>query len=75
MKRTGNLKKKVEESANREEKKTAIADAGMELTVDELDKVAGGFCLPKSMPVEFIEPIRIDPNSSSGDDAQDSSES
>lgn len=42
MKLTGDLKKKVEESASREEKKAAIEQAGMELTDDELDKVAGG---------------------------------
>ena len=41
MKLTGDLKK-VEESASREEKKAAIEQAGMELTDDELDKVAGG---------------------------------
>lgn len=43
MKLTGDLKKNVEQSASREAKKTAIEDAGMELTDDELDKVAGGF--------------------------------
>lgn len=42
MKLTGDLKKKVEESASRETKKAVIAQAGMELTDDELDKVAGG---------------------------------
>jgi hypothetical protein len=42
MKLIGDLKKKVEDSASREEKKAAIEQAGMELTDDELDKVAGG---------------------------------
>lgn len=42
MKFTGDLKKKVEESASREEKKAAIEQADMLLTDDELDKVAGG---------------------------------
>ncbi len=44
MKLTGDLKKKVEEAASREANKAAIEQAGMELTDDELDNVAGGGC-------------------------------
>ena len=42
MKLTGDLKKQVEKTASRQEKKAAIEQAGMLLTDDELDMVAGG---------------------------------
>lgn len=42
MKLTGNLKKQVEATATKEEAREAIRNAGMELTDDELDQVAGG---------------------------------
>lgn len=42
MKLTGDLKKKVEAAESRDEAKRTIADAGMLLTDDELEKVAGG---------------------------------
>ena len=42
MKLVGNLKKQVEETKNKEEAKEVIEKAGMELTDDELDQVAGG---------------------------------
>ena len=42
MKLTGLLKNKVEEAQTKEEKKAIIAEAGMELTDEELDGVAGG---------------------------------
>ena len=42
MKLTGVLKKKVEVAETMETKKDIIADAGMELTDDELENVAGG---------------------------------
>ena len=42
MKLVGNLKKQVEEPKNKEEAKEVIEKAGMELTDDELDQVAGG---------------------------------
>lgn len=42
MKLTGNLKKKAEQSESREAKQAAIERAGMLLTDDELDAVAGG---------------------------------
>ena len=42
MKLVGNLKKQVEETKNKEEAKEVIEKAGMELTDEELDQVAGG---------------------------------
>ena len=42
MKLIGKLKKQVENTNDKEEAKKIIADAGMELTDDELDMVAGG---------------------------------
>ena len=42
MNLTGNLKDKVERAEAMEEKKNIIADAGMELTDEELEGVAGG---------------------------------
>ena len=43
MKLIGNLKKQVEETKNKEEAKEVIEKAGMELTDEELDQVAGGW--------------------------------
>ena len=42
MKLTGELKDKVESAETKEEKKDIIAQAGMELTDEELEGVAGG---------------------------------
>lgn len=42
MKLTGELKDKVEAAETQKEKKDIIAQAGMELTDDELESVAGG---------------------------------
>ena len=42
MKLTGKLKDKVESAETMEAKKGIIADAGMELTDEELDGVVGG---------------------------------
>ena len=42
MKLVGTLKEKVEKTENLEEAKKAIADAGMELTDEEMDAVSGG---------------------------------
>lgn len=42
MKLTGKLKEQVEKAETKEEKKSLIKDAGMELTDEELDMVAGG---------------------------------
>ena len=45
MKLIGNLKKQVEETKNKEEAKEVIEKAGMELTDEELDQVAGVWAL------------------------------
>ncbi len=42
MKLVGDLKKKVEETKNKEEAKEVIEKAGMQLTDDELENVTGG---------------------------------
>ena len=42
MKLVGELKKQVEETKNKEEAKEVIEKAGMQLTDEELDHVAGG---------------------------------
>ena len=42
MKLTGKLKEQVEKAETKEEKKNLIEDAGMELTDEELDMIAGG---------------------------------
>ena len=42
MKLVGELKKKVEETKNKEEAKELIEKAGMQLTDEELDNVTGG---------------------------------
>ncbi|MCR5024387.1 MAG: hypothetical protein K6A90_08665 [Lachnospiraceae bacterium] len=42
MKLTGNLKKQVEKAESKQEKKSFIENAGMLLSDDELENVAGG---------------------------------
>ncbi len=42
MKLIGKLKDKVEKAATPEEAKEIIKDAGMELTDEEIDQIAGG---------------------------------
>ena len=42
MKLTGKLKDKVDKAETKEEAKELIAQAGMELTDEELNQVAGG---------------------------------
>ena len=42
MKLTGELKEKVEKTETREEAKKVIEEAGISLTDEELDQVAGG---------------------------------
>ena len=42
MKLIGELKEKVEKTETREEAKKVIEEAGMELTEEEMDQVAGG---------------------------------
>ena len=43
MKLVGDLKDKVEKAENQEEAKKIIEEAGMELTDEEMDQVAGGW--------------------------------
>lgn len=45
MKLIGDLKKKVDEANTKEEAKELIANAGMELTEEEMDAVSGGSSL------------------------------
>lgn len=47
MELTGKLKEEVEKAETKEEKKRLIEDAGMELTDEELEQVAGG--LPRKI--------------------------
>ena len=42
MKLTGKLKEDVEKAENKEKANELIAEAGMELTDEEMDQVAGG---------------------------------
>ena len=42
MKLVGELKEKVEKTETKEEAKKVIEEAGMELTEEEMDQVAGG---------------------------------
>ena len=42
MQLTGELKEKVEKTESKEEAKGLIAEAGMELTDEEIDQVSGG---------------------------------
>ena len=42
MKLTGDLKKQVEKAESKDDKKKVIEEAGMELTDEEMDQVAGG---------------------------------
>lgn len=42
MKLTGELKEKVEKTENKEKTEKVIKEAGMELTDEEMDQVAGG---------------------------------
>lgn len=43
MKLTGELKEKVEKAETKEEAKKIIKEAGINLTDEELDQVAGGY--------------------------------
>ena len=45
MKLIGKLKDKVDKANNKEEARNIIKEAGMELTMDELEIVAGGCVL------------------------------
>lgn len=46
MKLTGHLKKQVEQAEGKEEARSLIEKAGMELTDEELDAVTGGYIPP-----------------------------
>lgn len=48
MKLTGELKKQVEETRDRQEVKKVIEQAGIRLTDEELDQVDGGADSPKT---------------------------
>ena len=50
MKLVGELKEKVEKAENKEQAKEIIANAGMNLTDEELDVVAGGFSTRSAKP-------------------------
>ena len=47
MELTGKLKEQVEKAENKEQAKEIIAEAGMKLTDEELDKVAGGLAFDR----------------------------
>ena len=49
MKLIGELKEKVEKAENREEAKKIIEEAGMELTDEEMNQVAGGSRIPHDL--------------------------
>ena len=59
MRLIGNLKKRVEATGSTEEAKEVIAQAGMELNDDELDKVSGG---REQHEVQEIEDVRMQQN-------------
>ncbi len=53
MKLTGELKAKVDSAAGMEEKKAILAEAGIELPDEALDKVSGGKDDPSTTLTEF----------------------
>ena len=58
MKLVGELKEKVEQTTTKEEAKEVIEEAGMELTDEELDMVAGGGLFSSlfvDWPVDFSD--------------------
>ena len=56
MKLTGKLKEQVEQTNTMEDAKEIIKEAGMELTDDEMDQVAGGF-IPR--PTGILQTVRL----------------
>lgn len=54
MKLVGELKDKVEKAENQEEAKKVIEEAGMELTDEELDQVAGGMVMNPGLTDNFV---------------------
>ena len=57
MKLVGDLKDKVEKAENLEEAKEIIKDAGMELTDEEMDQVAGGRAFDHDEDGVYYNPI------------------
>ena len=57
MKLIGKLKEKVEKTETKEEAKKVIEDAGMMLTEEELDMVAGGILMPDELRKKQLEYI------------------
>ncbi len=55
MKLVGELKDKVEKAANQEKAKEIIKEAGMELTDEEMNQVAGGILIPPEFKVNRLE--------------------
>ena len=62
MKLTGKLKTQVDNAPTKEEKRDAIKQAGMLLTDDELDQVAGGSWLKGSCNCMDPQPSLADPS-------------
>ena len=60
MKLIGNLKKQVERTKNKEEARNLIEQAGMRLTDEELEMVAGGG-LPDPAPLTQLQSRRHPP--------------
>ena len=56
MKLVGRLKEEVEKAENKEQVKELIADAGMELTDEEVDQVRGGWNSAISLKVGVVFP-------------------
>lgn len=56
MKLTGELKKKVDSAETMDEKRSIIANVGMELTDDELEGVAGGYATRFDPPLTSQKP-------------------
>ncbi len=53
MKQVSNLKDQVDSTTDIDTKRSITANAGTKLNDDELDTVAGGKALPRSMPIEY----------------------
>lgn len=58
MKFTGLLKEKVDAAQSKEEKKKVLSEAGIELTDDEIDAIAGGATPIKRYSKDYITPFK-----------------
>jgi len=58
MKLTGVLKDKVDAVETKEEKRAIIAEAGIELTDDELEGVAGGAKRDRATAVQYNKELQ-----------------